>query len=256
MTRRVFVTALVLAVLAPALGTAPLPARAQGRVPTPPPPGPYQALPPTASSPASPQLPRAAQAPRPAEAAPAEAAAKAPAPSASQIWGPPAMPQIPYWMGRPGTAAFRTDTRQDGMTPDAAPDRQGGGQALTTQLSPAGQPTALSDPLPVPPSAPGAQITPGFFPGYTTRQSGGGEARIAAGATAGASTRGQGSAGGGQGGQYGAAGQPYRPYQGQAPAPWPVPVPYWGAPMVPAYPAPYPSYSYPYPYPGQSQANR
>ncbi len=226
MRKQTFTSALVLCALAPVL--------AQGQsAATPPPPGPYQAL--SLAVPAMPEPPQMLQAPQ----SPAQGGEEGAVPSASQVWGQPPMMQLPYWMGRPGAAVTQQDTRQGSISPDAGPDNRGGGQAPTSQLSPAGQPTAPQI------SAPGygVQVTPGFFPGYAARQDGGGQMQMGAGGTAG--MQGQGA----NGGQYGGGAQPYpgypQPYQAypgypapQGWAPYPMPMPYWGAPMAPAYPYP------------------
>lgn len=226
MMKQTFTTALVLTALVPVL--------AQGQsAATPPPPGPYQAL--SVSVPAMPEPPQIPQMPQdPAQSA------EAPTQSATQVWGQPPMMQVPYWMGRPGAAVTQQDNRQGSISPNANPGIQGGGQAPTTQLSPAGQPTAPQI------SAPGygVQVTPGFFPGYTARQNGGGQMQMGAAGNGGM----QGQAA--NAGQYGYGAQPYpgypaQGYQGfqgypaaQGYAPYPMPMPYWGAPMAPAYPYP------------------
>ena len=227
--KQVFTTALLLTVMAPVL------AQSQSAA-TPPPPGPYQTL--NVSVPI--------QSATPQQTVPAP---EAPAQSATQIWGQPPVMQVPYWMGRPstapgtvpGAAVTQKDTRQSSISPDADPGRRGGGQAPTTQLSPAGQPTAPSTPVP----GYGVQITPGFFPGYNARQNGNGQVQMGAGANAG--TQGQGGA---NGGQYAYAAQPYQGYPqgygqgyyqpapGYTPYPGQMPMPYWGAPMMGAYPYP------------------
>ena len=226
-------TALVLSAILPAL------AQAQEAT-APPPPGPYQAM-----SVAMPAMPPIAEAPQMAQR---PQMAEASAPTATQIWGRPSMMQMPYWMQAPASATSQQDRRQGAVSPDARPER-GGGQAPTTQLSPAGQPTAPTI------SGPGfgVGVTPGFFPGYSARQDGG--AQVQMGAASGAASqaqagnRGQYGAGYGPGYGpgygYGYGAQPpyqaypgYPAYQGYSPYPGQMPLPYWGAPMAPAYPYP------------------
>ena len=238
MLKAKFTTALVLATMLPALGQS-------QNAGAPPPPGPYQALSvPVPAMPEPPQMPQAPQLP--------VQTGEAPAPSATQIWGQPPMMRVPYWMARPGAAVTQQDNRQGGISPDAATGNRGGGQAPTTQLSPAGQPTAPQV------SAPGygVQVTPGFFPGYNARQNGAAQVQMGAGASGGGQA--QGGANAAQTG-YGYGRQPYQGYQGYpgyqgyqgwpaypgypanqgyAPYPGQMPVPYWGAPMAPAYPYP------------------
>ncbi len=213
MLRQTFATALVLSAMLPAL--------AQGQeAMSPPPPGPYQAMnmtmPAMPTMPGSVAMPEAAQMPEPV------------APSAAQIWGRPAMLQLPYWMQAPGPAIHQQDRRQGAVSDDARPEPQGGGQATTRQISPAGQPTAPTSAAP----GYGVGLTPGFFPGYSARQDGAAQLQMGGGAT----SRGE----AGNRGQYGygyGAGQPYPSYPLQMPVPY-WNGPFWAMPMAPAYPYP------------------